>query len=60
VRAAPASQAGRSVKDACADGNFIARGVCELRECRRPAHAGEAYCVRLVKADEERRQPKAP
>ena len=50
----------RSVKDTCAGGNIVARSLCELRECRKPAHAAEAYCVRLIREDEERRQPKAP
>ncbi len=51
----PAPVAVRTVKEACASGNILTRAACEARECRRPPHNAETYCVRLVEEDERRR-----
>jgi hypothetical protein len=51
--AAPTT-ASQTIQEICGGRNLISRGICEIRECAKPAHTGEAIC-KEIKAREERR-----
>ena len=56
VRAAPAPEARRNVRELCsASSNIVSELFCRSRECRKPEYQGDATCVRLREIEEAQR-----